>query len=94
MLEKIVATSDKRRFAISGDGLMIRANQGHSVDVNLGLEVLKPPAQLFHGTASRFIPAIAEQGLKPQSRQHVHLSAESLRRLPLGVGTAVLLYCE
>lgn len=84
ILEKIVATSDKRRFAISDDGLMIRANQGHSVEVDLGLEALKPPAQLFHGTASRFVPAIAEQGLKPQSRQHVHLSTEITTALAVG----------
>lgn len=84
MLEKIVATSDKRRFAISDDGLMIRANQGHSIDVNLGLEALKPPVQLFHGTASRFVPAIQDQGLKPQNRQHVHLSADIATALVVG----------
>lgn len=84
MLERIVATSDKRRFVISDDGLLIRANQGHSVDVNLGLKALKPPTHLFHGTASRFFPAIQEQGLKPQSRQHVHLSADVPTALAVG----------
>jgi len=76
ILEKIVATSDKRRFVISDDELRIRANQGHSVNVDLGLEAIAPPGQLFHGTASRFLAAIQAQGLTPQSRQHVHLSAD------------------
>ena len=75
LVHEIVATSDKQRFAVSPDGLRIRANQGHSVKVDLGLEVRIPPETLYHGTATRFIPSIMEQGLLPGSRQQVHLSA-------------------
>lgn len=75
-LHKVVATSDKKRFAISADGLSIRANQGHSIEVNLGLEPVEPPELLYHGTATRFLESIKAQGLLPQNRQYVHLSAD------------------
>ncbi|WP_400083105.1 RNA 2'-phosphotransferase [Yoonia sp. R78084] len=75
-LRKVVATSDKKRFAISADGLSIRANQGHSIAVNLGLEPAEPPELLYHGTATRFLESIKVQGLLPQNRQYVHLSAD------------------
>ncbi len=75
-LETIVATSDKRRFAISDDGLRIRANQGHSVEVDLQLEARQPPEVLFHGTVARFLDSIAQQGLLKGARRHVHLSAD------------------
>lgn len=71
---EIVKTSDKKRFALSVDGNRIRANQGHSVAVNLNLATREPPSTLFHGTATRFLKEIREQGLLPGSRQHVHLS--------------------
>lgn len=74
MLEEIVQTSDKKRFAISDDGLRIRANQGHSVDVELGLPPVAPPARLYHGTATRFLDAILAEGLSKRQRHHVHLS--------------------
>lgn len=77
LLHEVVATSDKKRFAISNDGLFIRANQGHSVAVNLGLEPIEPPVFLYHGTATRFLESIRQQGLLPQNRQYVHLSAET-----------------
>ena len=70
-----VRTSDKQRFAISSDGLQIRANQGHSVKIDLALPQTMPPTILFHGTASRFIASIMVQGLIAGSRHHVHLSA-------------------
>lgn len=76
LLEEVVATSDKKRFALSEDGRRIRANQGHSVAVDLGLERREPPALLFHGTATRFLAAIEREGLKPGRRQHVHLSRD------------------
>lgn len=72
----IVAASDKQRFAMSADGRRIRANQGHSVAVDLKLAALPPPDLLFHGTADRFVASIRAQGLLPQARQHVHLSAD------------------
>jgi putative RNA 2'-phosphotransferase len=75
-LEEIVATSPKRRFALSDDGHCIRANQGHSVSVELGYEPAEPPAVLFHGTVAAALPSIRRQGLRSMSRHHVHLSAD------------------
>ena len=75
-LEYLVETSDKKRYAISEDGLRISANQGHSVTINLNLAPLEPPETLFHGTVARFLDAINEQGLIKGSRHHVHLSAD------------------
>lgn len=77
LLHDVVATSDKQRFALSDDGLRIRANQGHSVkSVELELQPTAPPEQLFHGTVASFIASIRQQGLLKRSRNHVHLSAE------------------
>ncbi len=73
-LDHVVATNNKKRFAYSQDGRRIRANQGHSIQVDLGLEAVDPPAILYHGTATRFLDSIMEQGLISKSRQHVHLS--------------------
>jgi len=73
-LRHVVASNNKRRFAFSPNGSRIRAVQGHSIPVDLQLEPLQPPAHLFHGTATRFLPAIMEQGLLKQQRQYVHLS--------------------
>lgn len=74
LLREIVRTSDKQRFRLSDDGRRIRASQGHSVAVDLHLSPVVPPETLFHGTATRFLPSIQAEGLKPGSRQHVHLS--------------------
>lgn len=76
LIEAVVAGSDKQRFAISEDGLRIRANQGHSIAVELQLETIAPPERLYHGTASRFVDAIRREGLTRRSRHHVHLSAD------------------
>ncbi len=75
LLDEVVFTNDKQRFAYSADGLSIRANQGHSVDIELALKPTTPPDTLYHGTATRFIVSIKEQGLIKKQRQHVHLSA-------------------
>lgn len=75
-LGRLVAESDKQRFALSEDGTRVRANQGHSVEVDLELKAVTPPGELFHGTATRFLVSIRERGLIPGSRQHVHLSAD------------------
>jgi putative RNA 2'-phosphotransferase len=75
-LRHVVETSDKKRFSLSADGLRIRAAQGHSVSVELGLLPRQPPAVLYHGTATRFAASILSEGLKPQARQHVHLSVD------------------
>jgi putative RNA 2'-phosphotransferase len=76
-LRRVVAENDKQRFALSEDGAMIRASQGHSVEVELGLEPGDPPPVLFHGTATRFLDSIRREGLVPGSRRHVHLSANA-----------------
>ena len=73
----IVRSDSKQRYAISDDGLRIRANQGHSIDVDLGLAPLPPPPVLFHGTAWRFVDSICLTGLERRSRHHVHLTANS-----------------
>jgi putative RNA 2'-phosphotransferase len=82
---EIVHGSEKERFALSENGESIRANQGHSVEVDLGLEPRKPPDELFHGTATRFLPSIRQQGLISGSRQHVHLS--HTREIAASVGS-------
>lgn len=81
----IVTTSDKKRFAISEDGLRIRAVQGHStksVDINYVEQV--PPEFLYHGTATRFMNSIRKEGLLPGSRQYVHLSQDEQTALAVG----------
>jgi putative RNA 2'-phosphotransferase len=75
-LLQVVDTSDKKRFSVSADGLRIRAAQGHSVSVELGLSPQEPPPVLYHGTATRFVDWILSEGLKPQKRQQVHLSVD------------------
>jgi putative RNA 2'-phosphotransferase len=76
-LETVVSTSDKQRFGFSEDGRRIRANQGHSIAaVDLGLTPTTPPAQLYHGTADRFLASIQVAGLLPGARNHVHLSRD------------------
>jgi putative RNA 2'-phosphotransferase len=75
-LQQVVEMSDKKRFSISADGLRIRAAQGHSVAVELGLLHQEPPSVLYHGTATRFVESILSAGLTPQARQQVHLSAD------------------
>lgn len=74
ILEEIVVTNDKQRFAFNEDKTKIRANQGHSINVDLELKVLVPPNMLYHGTAERFIKSIMETGLDKRNRTHVHLS--------------------
>ncbi len=72
----VIANSDKQRFSIDESGTRIRANQGHSIPVDLGLKPRQPLDCLFHGTAARFIDSILQRGLHAQSRQHVHLSSD------------------
>ena len=83
-LERVVAENDKQRFALSPDGLRIRASQGHSVPVELGLEPREPPDVLFHGTADRNLESIRSQGLLPGRRTHVHLSADEATAVNVG----------
>jgi putative RNA 2'-phosphotransferase len=76
LAERVVAENDKKRFELSGDGLRIRAQQGHSVTVNLQLPAAIPPVRLYHGTIEKYLPSIMKQGLIPKDRHHVHLSAD------------------
>ena len=85
IIYEVVRTNDKQRFALSKDKNRIRANQGHSIDINLKLEPQIPPDTLYHGTATRFLDSIKEQGLKSASRQHVHLSFD--KETATSVGT-------
>lgn len=76
ILEDIVETDSKQRYSFNEDKTLIRANQGHSVPVDVNLEKLKPPKFLYHGTADRFLNSIMEEGLKPMNRLYVHLSTD------------------
>lgn len=84
LLEEIVATNDKKRFSFDETGTRIRANQGHSVEVELGYEPATPPALLYHGTATRFVAAIRAEGLKKMARHHVHLSSDEATARAVG----------
>ena len=75
-LQTIVETNDKRRYEFSQDGKRIRAVQGHSVHVDLGYTPLTPPETLYHGTAECNLESILRDGLRPGSRQYVHLSPD------------------
>lgn len=73
-LNRLVKENDKQRFAFNSDGTRIRANQGHSVEVDLALEAETPPERLYHGTVERFLSSIFREGLIKGDRHHVHLS--------------------
>lgn len=75
-LRQVVETSDKQRFAFDESGTKIRANQGHSTEVDLELTPQIPPERLYHGTGHRSVEAILASGLLKMARHHVHLSAE------------------
>ncbi|MEU9076220.1 RNA 2'-phosphotransferase [Kitasatospora sp. NPDC004745] len=83
-LDHVVATNNKRRFGYSADGLSIRANQGHTVAVDLGLSATVPPPVLYHGTADRHLASIFHEGLRPMARQDVHLSADTETAVRVG----------
>ncbi|MEM7626109.1 MAG: RNA 2'-phosphotransferase [Planctomycetota bacterium] len=80
-LETVVADSDKLRFEFSRDRQIIRARQGHSVEVDLGYEPAIPPDVLYHGTATHFLDSICEQGLIKGKRHHVHMSTDKATML-------------
>ena len=73
-LNFVVLNNNKQRFLLSKDMLQIKANQGHSIQIDLGLLDIEPPNYLYHGTAIRFLDRILKEGLKPMSRHAVHLS--------------------
>lgn len=76
ILEEIVRTDSKQRYAFNDDKTKIRANQGHSVAVDVGLRATIPPEVLWHGTGEKYVASIEKLGLIPKSRLYVHLSAE------------------
>lgn len=75
-LERIVRENNKQRYSFNEDHTKIRANQGHSIPVDVELKEMLPPKRLYHGTATRFLESICTQGITRQSRQYVHLSAD------------------
>ena len=84
MLEKIVATDNKQRYAFNEDKILIRANQGHSIPVDVELPETKPPVILYHGTVEKYVKEIDEQGLIPKSRLYVHLSGDEATAKTVG----------
>lgn len=76
MLEEIVATDEKQRYSFNEDKTLIRANQGHSVPVDVELEQVSPPKYLYHGTGEKYVASIEAQGLVQKSRLYVHLSSD------------------
>ena len=84
ILEEIVRTDEKGRYSFDETGKKIRANQGHSVAVDVELAQKLPPEFLYHGTASRFLDAIFAEGLKPMSRLYVHLSPDAATAVKVG----------
>ena len=92
-LTEIVEGNDKQRFAFDASGTRIRAQQGHSVEVDLQLPPATPPAVLYHGTAPSALPAIRQSGLQKMKRHHVHLSPdeETARRVGARRGQPIIL---
>ncbi len=76
LLEEIVRTDEKQRYSFNEDHTLIRANQGHSIPVDVELKEVIPPAVLYHGTGEKYVSSIDQQGLIPKSRLYVHLSAD------------------
>jgi putative RNA 2'-phosphotransferase len=85
VLDRVVAENDKQRFEFSADGLRIRARQGHSAEVDLGYEPSNPPAQLYHGTATKSLESILATGLNKGQRHHVHLSTNIETMIQVGM---------
>ena len=96
LINDVVKTNDKKRFAISEDGLFIRAVQGHSLKTTVAYQAITPPKILYHGTATRFIDSIFNQGLIPNGRQYVHLSQDYKTEVNVGNrhGKAVVLIVD
>lgn len=76
ILKEIVETDNKQRYSFNDDKTLIRANQGHSIPVDVELEEKEPPKFLYHGTGEKYVSSILEQGLIPKSRLYVHLSKD------------------
>lgn len=83
-LERIVSEDEKQRYSFNEDKTLIRANQGHSISVDVELEEVKPPEILYHGTGKKYVDSIDVQGLIPKSRLYVHLSADEETAINVG----------
>lgn len=84
LLSYIVENNDKKRFVFNEDQTKIRANQGHSIEVELNLKEVEPLAYLYHGTVAKSLQSIGAEGLKKMSRQHVHLSSDKETAIKVG----------
>lgn len=93
IISQIVETNDKKRFTFNEDLTKIRANQGHSISVDLELQPQIPPDELYHGTVAKFMDVILKDGLQKMSRQHVHLSKDKETAIKVGNrrGAAIIL---
>lgn len=83
-LDMIVREDEKQRYSYNADHTRIRANQGHSIPVNVDLKEVQPPDILYHGTATRFVPSILEEGILSQTRIYVHLSQDIETAMTVG----------
>lgn len=84
MLEEIVRTDEKQRYSFNEDKTLIRANQGHSIPVDVELEQVAPPEYLWHGTGEKYVASIDEIGLISKSRLYVHLSGDEETAMKVG----------
>ena len=84
ILEEIVRTDEKQRYSFNEDKTLIRANQGHSIPVDLEFEAVEPPEELWHGTGEKYVPSIDAQGLLAKSRLYVHLSGDEETAVKVG----------
>ena len=94
MLKEIVATDDKNRYSFSDDKKKIRANQGHSIPVDVQLKSVTPPDKLYHGTATRFLDSIKMNGIKSMKRLYVHLSSDIDTAIAVGARHGVPVVLE
>jgi len=84
-LDEVVETNDKKRFIFNEDKTKIRANQGHSIDIDLALKPQQPPEFLYHGTAQTNVDSILDKGIEKRNRQHVHLSQDKETAAKVGM---------
>ncbi|MES1224137.1 MAG: RNA 2'-phosphotransferase [Bacteroidota bacterium] len=84
IIKTVVETNDKKRFAFNDDKTMIRASQGHSVEIDLALTAAEPPEFLYHGTGEKNVESILRNGIRKMKRQHVHLSKDKTTAINVG----------
>lgn len=84
ILEQIVRTDEKGRYSFNEDKTLIRANQGHSIQVDVELDEVEPPTELWHGTGEKYVESIDKQGLISKSRLYVHLSKDENTAIKVG----------